>query len=136
MSAWQGSLASALVEILVASLWSERPARGFGQTSGSGEHDRFLIWTTPPPRILCSGNEIIRCVRKSHGHESHKYHTKSTTSLGQEGDGHEPTAILIQAIDDRKESMMSAGFRISPALWERIHYFASFPQTGGVCAFT
>ncbi|KAI6107620.1 mitochondrial branched-chain alpha-ketoacid dehydrogenase kinase-domain-containing protein [Pisolithus thermaeus] len=25
---------------------------------------------------------------------------------------------------------MSAGFRISPALWERIHYFASFPQTG------
>ncbi|KAJ7712884.1 mitochondrial branched-chain alpha-ketoacid dehydrogenase kinase-domain-containing protein [Mycena metata] len=25
---------------------------------------------------------------------------------------------------------MSAGFRISPALWDRIHHFASFPQTG------
>ncbi|KAL4079369.1 mitochondrial branched-chain alpha-ketoacid dehydrogenase kinase-domain-containing protein [Scleroderma citrinum] len=25
---------------------------------------------------------------------------------------------------------MSAGFRITPALWERIHHFASFPQTG------
>lgn len=26
---------------------------------------------------------------------------------------------------------MSAGFRISPALWDKIHHFASFPQTGG-----
>ncbi|EIN08681.1 alpha-ketoacid dehydrogenase kinase N-terminal domain-containing protein [Punctularia strigosozonata HHB-11173 SS5] len=26
---------------------------------------------------------------------------------------------------------MSAGFRITPALWDRIHHFASFPQTGG-----
>jgi pyruvate dehydrogenase kinase 2/3/4 len=25
---------------------------------------------------------------------------------------------------------MSAGFRISPALWDKIHHFASFPQTG------
>ncbi|KAF8645748.1 hypothetical protein AX16_007615 [Volvariella volvacea WC 439] len=25
---------------------------------------------------------------------------------------------------------MSASFRISPALWDKIHYFASFPQTG------
>ncbi|ETW78186.1 hypothetical protein HETIRDRAFT_460407 [Heterobasidion irregulare TC 32-1] len=25
---------------------------------------------------------------------------------------------------------MSAGFRITPALWDRIHHFASFPQTG------
>jgi len=27
---------------------------------------------------------------------------------------------------------MSAGFRISPALWDKIHHFASFPQTGGL----
>lgn len=26
---------------------------------------------------------------------------------------------------------MSAAFRISPSLWEKIHHFASFPQTGG-----
>jgi hypothetical protein len=26
---------------------------------------------------------------------------------------------------------MSAAFRISSALWEKIHHFASFPQTGG-----
>lgn len=26
---------------------------------------------------------------------------------------------------------MSAAFRISPALWDKIHHFASFPQTGG-----
>ena len=26
---------------------------------------------------------------------------------------------------------MSAGFRITPALWDKIHHFASFPQTGG-----
>ncbi|KAF5309645.1 hypothetical protein D9611_014036 [Ephemerocybe angulata] len=25
---------------------------------------------------------------------------------------------------------MSAGFRITPALWDKIHHFASFPQTG------
>ncbi|KAG5722287.1 hypothetical protein E4T56_gene4440, partial [Termitomyces sp. T112] len=25
---------------------------------------------------------------------------------------------------------MSAGFRISSALWDKIHHFASFPQTG------
>ncbi|EKM74801.1 hypothetical protein AGABI1DRAFT_123518 [Agaricus bisporus var. burnettii JB137-S8] len=25
---------------------------------------------------------------------------------------------------------MSAGFRISPALWDKVHHFASFPQTG------
>jgi hypothetical protein len=30
---------------------------------------------------------------------------------------------------------MSAGFRISPALWDKIHHFASFPQTGGKLAF-
>lgn len=28
---------------------------------------------------------------------------------------------------------MSAGFRITPALWDKIHHFASFPQTGGEC---
>ena len=27
---------------------------------------------------------------------------------------------------------MSAGFRISSALWDKIHHFASFPQTGGM----
>ena len=26
-------------------------------------------------------------------------------------------------------------FRISPALWDKIQHFASFPQTGGVCFF-
>lgn len=25
---------------------------------------------------------------------------------------------------------MSAGFRIGPSLWNKIHHFASFPQTG------
>jgi hypothetical protein len=27
---------------------------------------------------------------------------------------------------------MSAGFRITPGLWDKIHHFASFPMTGGV----
>ena len=27
---------------------------------------------------------------------------------------------------------MSASFRITPALWDKIHHFASFPQTGGM----
>ena len=26
---------------------------------------------------------------------------------------------------------MASSFRISPALWDKIHHFASFPQTGG-----
>lgn len=32
-------------------------------------------------------------------------------------------------------NIMSAGFRISPALWDKIHHFASFPQTGGLLLF-
>ncbi|KAG6811522.1 hypothetical protein H0H92_007035 [Tricholoma furcatifolium] len=31
---------------------------------------------------------------------------------------------------------MSAGFRISSALWDKIHHFASFPQTGGMSRLT
>lgn len=31
-----------------------------------------------------------------------------------------------------QHSAMSAGFRITPALWDKIHHFASFPQTGGM----
>ncbi|KAG6371542.1 hypothetical protein JVT61DRAFT_9248 [Boletus reticuloceps] len=30
---------------------------------------------------------------------------------------------------------MSAAFRISPALWDKIHHFVSFPQTGGQSSF-
>ncbi len=26
---------------------------------------------------------------------------------------------------------MSSMFRITPSLWDKIHHFASFPQTGG-----
>ncbi|KAG6823508.1 hypothetical protein H0H87_000928, partial [Tephrocybe sp. NHM501043] len=29
--------------------------------------------------------------------------------------------------------MSGAGFRITSALWDKIHHFASFPQTGGEC---
>lgn len=29
------------------------------------------------------------------------------------------------------EPRMSALFRITPSLWDKIHHFASFPQTGG-----
>jgi hypothetical protein len=32
-------------------------------------------------------------------------------------------------------TLMSAGFRITPVLWDKIHHFASFPQTGGMFAF-
>ena len=30
---------------------------------------------------------------------------------------------------------MSGVFRISPALWDKIHHFASFPQTGGTFTY-
>ena len=29
-------------------------------------------------------------------------------------------------------TIMSAGFRITPSLWDKIHHFASFPQNGGM----
>ena len=43
--------------------------------------------------------------------------------------------ISIELIRESETSFpphtMSAGFRITPALWDKIHHFASFPQTGG-----
>ena len=37
---------------------------------------------------------------------------------------------MNQGLNQTLAWSMSAGFRITPALWDKIHHFASFPQTG------
>jgi len=38
--------------------------------------------------------------------------------------------VVVVVVDG--VAAMSAGFRITAALWDKIHHFASFPQTGGM----